>query len=179
MFQKLNKTCCCCTVEKDISCFNNSSRSKDGKQARCKECVHLYYLNNKSVRLQKKKEYYEKNRDKILAAEHKRYKKQSERLKQQARDFRKNNPDKHNALNARTRASKLQALPKWLNEDDKWMMKEAYSLAQLRTRLFGFMWHVDHIVPLRGKNVCGLHVPWNLQVIPATENLSKSNQWIE
>lgn len=77
----------------------------------------------------------------------------------------------------RRQAAKLQRTPKWLTEDDIWAMQEAYHLANLRTKLFGFSWHVDHIIPLQGKLVSGLHTPYNLQVIPAKENLSKINRY--
>jgi len=74
------------------------------------------------------------------------------------------------------RLSKEQRTPNWLNENDIWMIKEAYDLAALRTKLFGFSWHVDHIIPLQGKTVSGLHVPTNLQVIPWLDNIRKHNK---
>ena len=70
---------------------------------------------------------------------------------------------------------KLQRTPAWLDEDDMWMIEQAYELAALRTKLFGFKWHVDHVIPLQGRLVSGLHVPTNLQVIPALHNLAKGN----
>ena len=73
-------------------------------------------------------------------------------------------------------ADKLKRTPAWLTADDLWMIEQAYELAALRTELFGFAWHVDHVIPLRGKLASGLHTPYNLQVIPAVDNLRKSNQ---
>ena len=73
--------------------------------------------------------------------------------------------------------AKLQRTPKWLTPDDCWMIEQAYELAVLRKKMFGFDWHVDHIMPLQGKLVSGLHVPMNLQVIPGLENSSKSNRY--
>jgi len=58
-----------------------------------------------------------------------------------------------------------------------WMIEEAYELAKLRTKLFGVRWEVDHIVPLRGNKVSGLHVPWNLRVVTYKENRVKSNSY--
>lgn len=65
----------------------------------------------------------------------------------------------------------------WLSEEDKFVMYEYYKLARLKTLITGYKWHVDHVVPLKGKTVCGLHVPWNLQVIPAKDNYLKSNSF--
>ena len=72
-------------------------------------------------------------------------------------------------------AAKLKRTPIWLTKDDIWLISEAYDLASTRTKMFGFSWHVDHIVPLQAKTVSGLHVPWNLQVIPGRDNIAKNN----
>jgi hypothetical protein len=56
-------------------------------------------------------------------------------------------------------------------------MNEIYHLARIRTKSTGVIHHVDHIVPLRSKLVCGLHVPENLQVIEGKLNLRKNNKW--
>jgi hypothetical protein len=90
--------------------------------------------------------------------------------------YRLNNPEKLRALDAKRRCAELKRTPTWLTENDYWMIEQTYELSALRTKLFGFAWHVDHVIPLQGKYVSGLHVPTNLQVIPATENLRKANK---
>lgn len=75
---------------------------------------------------------------------------------------------------ANRRAAERQATPRWANH---FFIAEIYHLAKLREQVCGGEWHVDHIVPLRGKTVCGLHVEHNLQVIPAEINHQKSNRW--
>lgn len=87
------------------------------------------------------------------------------------------NPHVVVANTAKRRNGKDNRTPNWLVKDDHWMMREAYALAALRTKMFGFSWHVDHIIPLHGKNVSGLHVPLNLQVIPGAENVRKGSTY--
>jgi predicted nucleic acid-binding Zn-ribbon protein len=62
------------------------------------------------------------------------------------------------------------------DEFTKFVTKEAHDLRVRRNRLTGIEWHVDHIIPLKGKNVCGLHLWTNLAVIPKVENLRKGNK---
>jgi len=88
-----------------------------------------------------------------------------------------NNIPQYFANSAKRRAAKLKRTSSWLTEDDLWMMQEAYSFAKEREKYTGIKWHVDHIIPLQGNLVSGLHVPNNLQVITAYDNLSKSNKY--
>ena len=90
--------------------------------------------------------------------------------------YAQSNRHKVNASVARREAAKAQRTPVWLTEDDHWMIEQAYELAALRTKMFGVAWHVDHILPLRGKTVSGLHTPYNMQVILGSENCRKGNR---
>jgi hypothetical protein len=87
------------------------------------------------------------------------------------------NPSIVLANTVKRRLAKLHRTPNWLTPDEHWMIEQAYELAALRTKLFGFSWHVDHVIPLQGKLVSGLHTPYNLQVIPGVENVRKLNHF--
>ena len=65
----------------------------------------------------------------------------------------------------------MQATPKWLTEDEKNEIKRIKKIARENKMT------VDHIVPLQGKNVSGLNVPWNLRILPKSENSKKYNTW--
>ena len=69
-----------------------------------------------------------------------------------------------------------EATPPWLSREQKAQIRELYKIAITMTKTTGEQYVVDHIVPLRSDVVCGLHVPWNLRVIPRQENLLKSNK---
>jgi len=128
-----------------------------------------YYNKTQNARLFERKKAYIKLKDNPV------YK---QKMKEYASKYKIEKAGKVNNDTAKRRAAKLQRTPKWLTSDDKWMIEQAYELATLRKKLFGFDWHVDHIIPLQGELVSGLHVPTNLQVIPGRENESKSNRYV-
>jgi hypothetical protein len=88
----------------------------------------------------------------------------------------KNFPDKKNALTAKRRANKLNATPKWLNKEQHTEMRNFYTIAKELQWLSEERLEVDHIIPLQGENVSGLHVPWNLQILPKSMNVKKGNK---
>lgn len=138
------------------------------------------------------KVWYQENKDSKLALGRQWYSRNKDYKDTQNREWRKANPEKVRLLTrlwrmvnkdltcfytSKYRASKLQATPLWLNESDISEMEDFYTAAQMFKTYTGIEYHVDHIVPLQGKKVCGLHVPWNLQLLPWNENLSKSNKF--
>ena len=123
------------------------------------------------------KEWQIKNKDRLNANNQKWRKENPEAFKAMQKRTREKHSARVNAANNKRRADKLNRTPKWITKDDLWLMKEAHELAVLRTKLFGFDWHVDHIIPLKGKTVSGLHVPNNLQVIEGKLNLMKNNKF--
>lgn len=121
-----------------------------------------------------------------------RYNRNVERNRKNALDYRRKNIDKvlaysktykvprhiKNAKNAEREALKIKATPPWLTIEQKAEILELYKLAkELQWLNNGEKLHVDHIVPLKSKKVCGLHVPWNLQIIPASWNIKKNNKF--
>jgi hypothetical protein len=79
-----------------------------------------------------------------------------------------------NAAGGARRARKQRAIPLWANRK---AIRAFYEKAASRSKATGQRWHVDHVIPLAGANVCGLHVENNLCVVTAEQNLRKSNKY--
>lgn len=176
------KTCSSCGETKSVSNFTKSPTRRDGYQGECKACQALYfyaYHRNNSLRKslydknrykskkeeisQKGKEYYNKNRQKII---------------ERQRLWGKENPGLVRKQSAEKRARKRNSIPPWLTEEQKYQIRLMYTLAKTLEKNTGIKYHVDHIIPLKNDRMCGLHVPWNLQVIPDEENMRKNNRFI-
>lgn len=92
------------------------------------------------------------------------------------KSYRQLNKDKVTKWSMDRRTRELQAQPSWLTEEHHRQIEEFYSLARDCSIIGDGKYEVDHIHPLKGKNSCGLHVPWNLQVLPKDINISKGNR---
>jgi hypothetical protein len=99
-----------------------------------------------------------------------------DRSRENASRYAATNRGRRNANQAARDAAKIKATPSWLTKEQKAKMVDFYEQARLCTELTGVLHHVDHIEPLRGEERCGLHVPWNLQILTAAENTTKYNR---
>jgi len=135
-----------------------------------------YYKNKKRI-LADKKEYYLDNKETINKKTSEYRKNNSEKIKEYNKKWRQKNKGMLNAKNQKRRLVKKHRTPLWLTATDFERIENEYKLATILTALTGQNWEVDHIIPLQGKFVSGLHVPSNLRAIPAFDNRRKHNQY--
>lgn len=169
-------------------CGNEKPPERFGKRKECLDCcivaVRLYRKKNP----EKRREHYRANKDRVLvqAAEYRQAHKAEERaaraahyqrnkahVARSAAAYRKANPQIYTEADARRRAAEKNAMPPWA---DRAAIRAFYADAARLTAETGIHHEVDHIVPIQGKTVCGLHVPANLQALTRTANRSKLNK---
>lgn len=144
-----------------------------------------YYQRNKEAILEKQRIRHHQNKDEINAKKRAYYHNNIDTIKPtKLNNWKKwyklhGTSEKRQASNAKRRAAKIHRTPSWLDATDWWTIEQFYKEAKRKTETYLEPWHVDHIVPLQGDNVSGLHVPWNLRVIRGSENLKKHNKYIE
>lgn len=156
------KICTKCKSEKSLSEFYKRS-DRDAYHSWCKQCKHKsgksWNERNKQKHSELNRKWYEENKEHHLTNSKQWYE-----------------ANKHRKLETTTAREKrcVLATPTWA---DRELIKELYALAKKLTEQTGIPHEVDHVVPLQGKNVSGLHVENNLQVITAEENRRKSNKF--
>lgn len=168
----MNKICSRCKHSKPFLDFNKRFSSEDGLQRMCRLCEKQYkqlrasqekarsanwYQRNRELKNQKSREWYLANKDLVI---------------NKSLQWLKNNPQKSRLINAKKKAVKLNATPSWADQS---IIDGMYEAAEI-FRQSGVQMEVDHIIPLRGKTVCGLHTHDNLQLMVRSANAAKSNR---
>lgn len=154
-----------CTLK---PCKNGHFSERYCRDRQCVQCkadkYSKYFAENKEKENKRSLEY--RNKD-------------VEKARLSAISWAKQNPGKKARLNAAWRSKKLSGTPSWLNKEQLAQISFIYEEAHRLTRETGTNHHVDHIVPLNGRKVSGLHVPWNLQILTFSENCSKGNKFYD
>lgn len=155
------KICSKCKISKEYSEYAKDNSRTDGYSYVCKTCKKSKYNENRDSILLEKAEYYQLNRDKLI-----------QKACAYGVEWRKRNKDKVNYYNSKKRIRKLN---RSCDVDPR--IKMMYGLAKRLSNCLQVPFHVDHVVPLQGQLVSGLHVFDNLQVITAKQNYKKNNKF--
>ncbi len=150
-----------------------------------------HYLENREKHLANSKKWHQANPEKVQAARQRYKTKYPERYKASQRKYdlrpevkeatnkrgaqwHRDNPERTLARVREYQADKINATPSWA---DRRYMELFYIFAKEEEQRLGVPVHVDHIIPLRHKLVCGLHNEFNLQLLTATDNHIKNNHF--
>ena len=196
------KVCTKCNETKTVDLFYKRSDRLSGYTSHCKACkrAHDNAHYSKPETKQKVSEYAKIRRElpEVKAAESASKKayhqlsevKETKKLYQRNRrlnpaavkkerlweaQYAKQHPEKFAMKTRKRKIAKLNRTPFWLNDGQLLEMQSIYKYCA-SLRAVGLDYEVDHIIPLQGKTVSGLHAPWNLQVITASENAAKGNR---
>lgn len=182
-----HKSCSKCGVIKPLTEYHRHRKTRLGVYSQCKVCKAALHAHKRASNPSQLREaslrWYHNNRDRAsttaAAWKAKNVEKRAEHWKRWYAENRERvlaarDPAKVAAAVRERQARKLKATPAWAN---KFFIQEAYRLAALRTRATGVRWVVDHVIPLRSKHVCGLHVEHNLQVTTFSYNARKGNKF--
>ena len=166
----LEKSCSKCNLTLPVDNFYPNRKT-------CKVCCTkvsaAYVLNNKEKYYQYQKEWREKNSEKSKSYTRKWRLENPEKQYRASRNWMTAVPGRQYAYSRARKKHVKQATPSWANMK---YIRLFYEMAKMEEERLGIPVHVDHIIPLRGKNVCGLHVEDNLQLLTAKQNLRKNNR---
>lgn len=141
-----------------------------------KEYMRQYRLANKDRLKKLNSDYYNANREKLLDSFRDYYIRNKEKLRAKGKLHYENNKSLYLCYSRTRKSVIINRTPSWLTDEDYCKIQQVYKDCKYISEQTGVQHHVDHIVPLNGKDVCGMHVPWNLQIITAIDNLRKSNK---
>ena len=174
------KECRECSIVKPIREFYKEKSSKDGYRNHCGKCSSSkrrdYVNQNRDVVNTQKRAHYNQNKEEILSKRREEYKKDPEPRRRSSRESgRRHKVAK--VIRAVIRRNRIR------RTQPKWTLKHAVEIKSIHKersdldKKTGLKHHVDHIIPLTSRIVCGLDVPWNLQILTSSENTSKSNKF--
>jgi len=166
----------CDICGKDFYVKSNGKYCSNECKKKMKKIYTKRYRDNHPEKIIKSREKYKENNPDGFQKSREKYNKINPN---KVKEWKLRNKGRVSAINRKRELQKKKACPIWLTEFDHDYITHIYIQSRELEKIDNVKYHVDHIIPLQGKNVSGLHVPWNLQILTADENLRKWNKYEE